>query len=314
MWLVIDQRETVSSWRQYIAALLHESSLARTMPTDRILTDRCDYDTGRPRAVIRLRISQPRTASLLSVSNSLSGRHWELDQVPAVGDLTDIVQLGTGHHVSADEGQRRVAFQRHVAAHLVGGGQTPGATQRCLKPGCSERIGNSRRTGTDDVPPSSVALRFRVRGVTVLRSATSRLADWAGVSPPSPCFGRSSLGLAPPGFDEDLRMGQTREPVLIEALVAEPAVERFDIRVLVRLARLDQAQRDAARMRPCQHGARRCCTNRQWPARGQSTGSSPADAIRHWSAEGGHPIEDLTAENGLTPPARLDSGREGHRR
>ena len=33
----------------------------------------------------------------LSVSNSLSGRHWELDQVPAVGDRTDIVQLGTGH-------------------------------------------------------------------------------------------------------------------------------------------------------------------------------------------------------------------------
>ena len=106
------------------------------------------YDTGRPRAVIRLRISQPRTASLLSVSNSLSGRHWELDQVPAVGDLTDIVQLGTGHHVSAGEGQRRVAFQRRVAAYLVGGGQTPGATQRCLKPGCSERIGNSRRTGS----------------------------------------------------------------------------------------------------------------------------------------------------------------------
>ena len=26
-------------------------------------------------------------------------------------------------------------------------GQTPGATQRCLNPGCSERIGNSRRTG-----------------------------------------------------------------------------------------------------------------------------------------------------------------------
>ena len=31
----------------------------------------------------------------LSVSNSLSGRHWELDQVPAVGDPTDMVQLGT---------------------------------------------------------------------------------------------------------------------------------------------------------------------------------------------------------------------------
>ena len=46
---------------------------------------------------------------------------------------------------------------------------------------------------------------------------------------------------------------------------------------------------------------RRCCTNRHWPARGQSTGSSPADAIRRWSAEGGHPIQDLTAEDGLTP-------------
>ena len=76
--------------------------------------------------------------------------------------------------------------------------------------------------------------------VTVLRSATSRLAYWAGVSPPSPFFGRSSL-YSSPGLDEDLGMGQTREPVLVETLVAEPAVERFDIGVLIRLARLDQA-------------------------------------------------------------------------
>ena len=45
----------------------------------------------------------------------------------------------------------------------------------------------------------------------------------------------------------------------------------------------------------------RCCTNRHWPARCPPTGSSPADAIRHWSAEGGHPIEDLTARDDLTP-------------
>ena len=45
----------------------------------------------------------------------------------------------------------------------------------------------------------------------------------------------------------------------------------------------------------------RCCTNRHEPARCPPTGSSPADAIRHWSAEGGHPIQDLTAEDGLTP-------------
>ena len=45
----------------------------------------------------------------------------------------------------------------------------------------------------------------------------------------------------------------------------------------------------------------RCCTNRHWPARCSPTGSSPADAIRHWSAESGHPIEDLTAEDDFTP-------------
>ena len=47
--------------------------------------------------------------------------------------------------------------------------------------------------------------------------------------------------------------------------------------------------------------ARRCCTNRHWPARCPPAGSSPADAIRHWSAEGGQPIQDLTAEDDLTP-------------
>ena len=46
---------------------------------------------------------------------------------------------------------------------------------------------------------------------------------------------------------------------------------------------------------------RRCCTNRHWPARCPPTGFLPADAIRHWSAEGGHLIQDLTAEDDLTP-------------
>ena len=46
---------------------------------------------------------------------------------------------------------------------------------------------------------------------------------------------------------------------------------------------------------------RRCCPNPHWPARCPPTGFSPADAIRHWSAEGGHPIEDFAAEDYLTP-------------
>ena len=55
----------------------------------------------------------------VSVSNSLLGRHWELGQVPAVGGPTHIIQLGTGHRVSASEGRRRVARQRRVAACRV---------------------------------------------------------------------------------------------------------------------------------------------------------------------------------------------------
>ena len=56
-----------------------------------------------------------------------------------------------------------------------------------------------------------------------------------------------------------------------------------------------------------------CCTNRHEPARCSPTGSSPADAIRHWSAEGGHPIQDLTAEDGLTRYCQVEatSGRVG---
>jgi hypothetical protein len=45
-------------------------------------------------------------------------------------------------------------------------------------------------------------------------------------------------------------MRQAGEPVLVEALVSEAAVERFDVGVLRRLAWLDQAQRDATVVRP----------------------------------------------------------------
>jgi len=46
----------------------------------------------------------PRWNPFLWVSNPLSGRDWELDKVPAVGDPTHIVQVGTGDRVSAGEG------------------------------------------------------------------------------------------------------------------------------------------------------------------------------------------------------------------
>ena len=47
----------------------------------------------------------------LSVSNSSSGCDGELDQVPAMGDPTHMVQIGRGYRRSIAEGQRRVALQ-----------------------------------------------------------------------------------------------------------------------------------------------------------------------------------------------------------
>ena len=118
----------------------------------------------------------------LSVSNSLSGRHWELDQVPAVGDPTDIVQLGSG------------------------------AMQRCLNLGFSERIGNSRRTGDDattgldllnvvegplvcvtaDAAYDTVAVyeTARARGATVV-VPPARTANISGHGPRSPARHRT---------------------------------------------------------------------------------------------------------------------------
>jgi hypothetical protein len=53
------------------------------------------------------------------VSNlSSSGRLWEMDQVPAVGDPTHVVLLGAGDRVAAGERQRRVALQRRVARQV----------------------------------------------------------------------------------------------------------------------------------------------------------------------------------------------------
>jgi hypothetical protein len=55
----------------------------------------------------------------LLVSNSLSGRDRQLNEAPAVGDPTHLVQIGTGHRVAVGERQRRPTFQGGVAACRV---------------------------------------------------------------------------------------------------------------------------------------------------------------------------------------------------
>ena len=78
---------------------MRERSMIMSMPTARL--QHC-YDH---RAGCKNLITPPRCTreSHLSVSNSSSGRHWELDQVPTMGDPTHIAQLGTGDRVSVDE-------------------------------------------------------------------------------------------------------------------------------------------------------------------------------------------------------------------
>lgn len=53
-----------------------------------------------------------------------------------------------------------------------------------------------------------------------------------------------------PYRDDSPSAGEHREPVLVKAFVAELAVERFDVRILRRLASLNQFQGDAVCRRP----------------------------------------------------------------
>ena len=64
-----------------------------------------------PTELLLLNLALPFYALGVSVSNSSSGGDWELDEVPAVGDPTHMVQIGWGHRVSTGEGHRRVALQ-----------------------------------------------------------------------------------------------------------------------------------------------------------------------------------------------------------
>lgn len=65
---------------------------------------------------------------------------------------------------------------------------------------------------------------------------------------------RSLLVVFPsPGLDLGAGVQQRREPVLVEAFVAQAAVEALDVGVLVRLAWLDQAQLNTALVRPRHH-------------------------------------------------------------
>lgn len=67
---------------------------------------------------------------------------------------------------------------------------------------------------------------------------------------------RSDLIVVPPPFADHLAgLGERGEPVLVQALVAELAVEALDVAVLHGAARLDQQMRDAVLLGPRDEGA-----------------------------------------------------------
>ena len=53
-----------------------------------------------------------------------------------------------------------------------------------------------------------------------------------------------------PVFDEEFGFGQGAKPMLVEAVVAEGAVEALDEGVLHRFARLDMMESDPGALRP----------------------------------------------------------------
>ena len=71
---------------------------------------------------------------------------------------------------------------------------------------------------------------------------------------PNASVGPHLVVVQPPCRDLFARLVQRLEPVLVQALVAEPAIEALDVAVLHGPAWLDQDVPDAMRLRPAHEG------------------------------------------------------------
>jgi len=67
---------------------------------------------------------------------------------------------------------------------------------------------------------------------------------------------RSVVVVGPPVFDEPTGLRQTWEPMLVEALVARPTVQRFNKAILHRLARCNLVPFDPTFLLPSNDGVR----------------------------------------------------------
>ena len=67
--------------------------------------------------------------------------------------------------------------------------------------------------------------------------------------------GPDEIVVEPPAFDDGAGLGETGEDLLVQALVAQPAVEALDEAVLLRFARGDLAPSEAGAIGPFEDGA-----------------------------------------------------------
>ena len=77
----------------------------------------------------------------------------------------------------------------------------------------------------------------------------------SGREPTQPFLRPLLVVFSSPGLYDEPGMAQVEKPMLVQAFVPEATVERLDVRVLVRLARLDQTQLYIVFVRPLQHGS-----------------------------------------------------------
>ena len=86
-----DRPQEASAWRKG-----NRKTRRRVNAVSIVQSENCFGAPGRPDG-------DGRHASVVSVSNSSSGRRWKLDHAPAVGDPTHMVAFGTGRRALARE-------------------------------------------------------------------------------------------------------------------------------------------------------------------------------------------------------------------
>jgi hypothetical protein len=70
---------------------------------------------------------------------------------------------------------------------------------------------------------------------------TSALLEVRGGQVAEGTVGPDGIVVHAPGLDDLARVSQAEEPVLVQALVAEQAIETLDVGILIRLARMPRA-------------------------------------------------------------------------